>query len=129
VSAKWCITVISLNQHNLWSWHQLGNESFYPSYVYILNCNLLVWWIIIYFRDLYEDLFSNYVSMFLLLEQTMPWKARILLQKKLKIRLKHDTSDLENMRLWSKIRLFVNRSVWTYDGILLVLTSISNSLV
>jgi hypothetical protein len=25
----------------------------------------------------------------------MQWKARILLQKKLKIRLKHDTSDLE----------------------------------
>ncbi len=76
--------MIILNEHNLWSWHRLGSESFNHSDLYNQNWNLLLWWIIVYFRHFSEDVFPNYVSLFLLLQQTIPWKA-IFVTEKLKI--------------------------------------------
>jgi hypothetical protein len=56
--------------------------------LYNLNYNLLVWWIIVYFKHLYEDVFSNNVYVLLLFEQTMPSKEMTLLEK---VKLKTNT--------------------------------------
>jgi hypothetical protein len=42
---------------------------------------ILVWWIVVYFRHLHEDIFSSDVCVLLLLDEIMPWKTGTLLQR------------------------------------------------